>query len=224
MNPHIVIRSIATCAVLLTIVGATANTKSDDPFSQPTAEEMRLTRALAKSIYQIIPEEKEHFELRYANPDNPAFFSDSSNGFEQVRCEQLAAIDIINQQGRIGVAKCKNGPRVRELATRSGAMTEQRLKELGLKLDDTSKALVEHTRELLSDGSEYHYLTVFAAGHGLMLVSMGVLYDKKTNSAVVIQANLDKLCTDVKTQKLPPACVNLLRAFKQLAQNMLAVP
>lgn len=179
VNPYSIVRVIAFCVSLLVNIGAIANTEDDDPFSLPSAEEIGLARALAKAIYQVVPEEKEKFELRYARPQSPVFFSESSNAFERVRCERLAAVAIINQQGRIGVAKCKNGPRMRELAAKSGAMTVRKLKELGLNADNTSKALFEYTREQLNDGSQYHYLTIFDAGHGFTLAFTGVFYDKK---------------------------------------------
>jgi hypothetical protein len=216
-------RIIAVCATLLLNVVAIANTEGEDRLSPPPAEEIRLARALATAIYQVVPEEKERFELRYARPESPVFLSESSNAFEKVHCERLAAVEIINQQGRIGVAKCKNGLHVRELAAKSGAMTVRKLKELDLKLDDTGKAPFEYARERLNDGSEYHYMTVFDAGHGFMLAFTGVLHDKKTNSAVIIQADLDKLCTDVEAQKIPPSCLALLHSFKQIAQNMLTI-
>src|SRR2546429_69022 len=98
-----------------------------------TAEEKQFYSRVSRSIYQMMPQDKERFLLLLGDRANPVFPAEGASSVEQVQCERLAAFEFLgyaNPLGNIAAAVCKNGARVRELSVKSRARLAATLKKL----------------------------------------------------------------------------------------------
>ena len=95
---------------------------------------------------------------------------------------------------------------------------------LSIKEEDARKIGWYYAQENLSDGAEFYYFPLIAVGHGVLGVYSGVLYDKKTGSAVVIQTEARQMCGEnfVKEFKDAPFCTDMRGTLKRLAQSVRA--
>ena len=71
----------------------------------------------------------------------------------------------------------------------------------------------------MSDGAEFYYFPVLVIGHGVLGPLSGVLYDKKTGSAVVVQIEASHMCGEqfVREFKDAPFCTDMRAALKRIA-------
>lgn len=185
-----------------------------------TQEERQFYAAASKAIYQVMPQEKERFSLALADRANPSFPGEGRNNFEQVPCERIAAFTFIgyaNELGGISVALCRNGARVRQLAAKSRVNIAAMLKELAVDGANARKAGWNYELETLGNGAEFHYFPVIAIGHGILTAYTGVLYERKTGRAVVVQAAPYPMCEHFREYfGTSPFCADMRQSLKRV--------
>ncbi len=193
-----------------------------------TQEERQFYSAVSRAIYQVMPQEKERFTLTLADRANPIFPGEGTNSFEPVPCEKLAAFRYIgyaNDLGGITAAQCKSGARVRELSAKSRDRLATMLKALPVKAEDARKIGWYYELETLSDGSEFHYFPVLLFGHGVLAAYTGVLYDKKSGTAVVVQAAPYPMCESFRRDfEKSPLCADVRQALMRVARTLQGLP
>ena len=210
------------CALYLPCVAA--QPAYQDPRMPQTQEERQFYSAVSRAIYQVMPQEKERFVLALGDRANPIFPGEGTNSFEQVPCEKLAAFRYIgyaNDLGGITAAQCKSGARVRELSAKSRARLVALLKTLPVKDEDARKTGWYYELETLSDGSEFYYFPVLAFGHGILAAYTGALYDKKSGTAVVVQATPYPMCENFRQDyDKSPFCADIRQALMRVARTL----
>jgi hypothetical protein len=213
-------RIILLCAFCLPVAAQQAY---QDPRMPQTQEERQFYSAVSKAIYQVIPQEKERFVLTLGDRADPIFPGEGTNGFEQVPCEKRAAfrpVGFANDLGGFTAAACKNGARVRELSAKSRARLAAMLKSLPIvKDEDARKIGWYYELETLSDGSELHYFPVLAIGHGVVAVYTAALYDKKSGTAVIVQATPYPMCENFR-KDYEPFCADVRKGLKRMALTL----
>ena len=70
------------------------------------------------------------------------------------------------------------------------------------------------------DGAEFFYFPVLLIGHGVLGPVTGVIYDKKTGSAAVVQAELLQMCGEQFGKDFQDSafCTDPRGALKRVAQ------
>jgi hypothetical protein len=217
---------IALGAALVCAVAA-AQSQPQLPNMPQTPEEHKFYAAVSRAVTQVMPLEKGRFVLTLGDRANPSFPGEERNNFEQVPCERLAAFGFLGyatELGKLTAAACKNGARVRELSANARARVPLMMAGLPIKEDDARKLGWYYAQETLGDGAEFHYFPLIAVGHGVLGAYSGVLYDKKTGGAVVIQAEARQMCGEhfVKEFKDAPFCTDMRGTLKRLAQSIRA--
>jgi hypothetical protein len=190
-------------------------------------EDKQFDAAVWRAVTQVMPLEKGRFVLTLGDRANPSFPGEQRNNFEQVPCERLAGFGFLGyatELGKLTAAACKNGARVRELSTKARARLPLMMAGLPIKDEDARKAGWYYAQETLGDGAEFHYFPLIAVGHGVLGVYSGVLYDKKTGGAVVIQAETSQMCGEhfIKEFKDAPFCADMRGTLKRVAQAVRA--
>ena len=193
------------------------------PGMPQTPEERRFYALVQRAIYQVTPQQQGRFQLGLADRTAPVFNA-AGDGIEQVQCEQVANFSIIgfaNELGQIGGSVCKNGARVREMAMRASDGLTATLKNLPPLSDEQArKAGLYYSQETLADGAEFFYFPVLLIGHGVLGPVTGVIYDKKTGSAAVVQAALLQMCGEQFGKDFDDSafCTDPRGALKRVAQ------
>jgi hypothetical protein len=187
-------------------------TQYEDPRLPKTKEEREFMSMTTRAIYRLIPRDNERFILSLAPRRNPAFPALDTGANEvsvrEVACERLAAYNILgyaNNQGSISVAVCANGLRVRELATKARGAIAAVLKGLS---GNESGTVKYYSQSTLKDGSEFYRLG-----------GMGVLFNKVTERAVVVEISTSPMCDygDRGSYKDSPLCRDLEGTFRSVA-------
>ena len=212
--------------VIVVCAAAAAQAQLQLPNMPQTPEEKQFYAVVSRAVTQVMPLEKGRFALTLGDRANPSF-PEAQNNFEQVPCERLAAFGFLGyatELGKLTAAACKNGARVRELSAKARARLPLMMAGLPIKEEDARKIGWYYAQETLSDGAEFYYLPLIAVGHGVLGVYSGVLYDKKTGSAVVIQTEARQMCGEnfVKEFKDAPFCADMRGTLKRLAQSIRA--
>jgi len=193
------------------------------PGMPQTPEERRFYARVQRAIYQVTPEQQGRFGLGLADRTDPVFNA-AGDGIEQVPCEQVANFSIIgfaNELGQIGGSVCRNGARVREMAMRARDALAATLKNVPrLSEEEARKGGWYYSQETLADGAEFFYFPVLLIGHGVLGPVTGVIYDKKTGSAVVVQAGLLQMCGEQFGKDFQDSafCTDPRGALKRVAQ------
>lgn len=199
-----------------------------DPRLPQTPEERQFHSAVSRAIYQVMPREPERFVLALADRANPVFPGEAAGHFEQVRCEKLAAFAFLgyaNQLGSIAATHCMDASRVRELAAKSRARLAATLKALSVSDEDARKAGWYYAAETLGDGSEFFYFPVLAVGHGVLGAFTGVLLDRNSGAAAVIQAMPYPMCEGFRRHyESSPFCADMRQALRRIAQTLQGAP
>lgn len=193
------------------------------PRVPPTPEERRFYALVQQAIYQVTPEQQGRFRLSPDDRTAPVFNA-AGDGIEQVQCEQGANFTIIgfaNELGHIGASVCTNGARVREMAMRARDGLAATLKNLPPLSDaQTRKAGWYYSRETLAGGAEFFYFPILLISHGVLGPFTGVIYDKTTGSAAVVQAELLQMCGEQFGKDFQDSafCADPRGALKRVAQ------
>jgi hypothetical protein len=165
-----------------------------------------------RAIYQVVPQEKERFELALADRRNPAFPAlAKSNGIteisvKEVECERAAAYKIVgyaNELGNILVAVCESGFRVRDLAIGARAVVDAVLKMPPNKEGESPK-IEFYSQDTLENGSELYYLG-----------SAAILFNKVTDRAVVVAVST-RMCNFGDWYNSSPLCTDIKGALKKI--------
>jgi hypothetical protein len=215
---------LAIAAVLVCAVSAA---QSQLPNMPQTPEEKQFYSVVSRAVTQVMPLEKGRFALTLGDRGNPSFPGEGRNNFEQVPCERLAAFGFLGyatELGKLTAAACKNGARVRELSAKARARLPLMMAGLPIKDEDARKLGWYYAQETLSDGAEFYYFPLIAVGHGVLGIYSGVLYDKKTGGAVVIQAEAGQMCGEHFAKEFKDAlfCTDMRGSLKRLAQSIRA--
>jgi hypothetical protein len=190
----------------------TAKSQYEDPRLPKTKEERDFMAMTTRAIYRLVPQDEEKFNLSLAARRNPVFPILDRSGNEvshtEAVCERLAAYNVLgyaNYQGSISIAVCENGLRVRELATQARSATAAVLKALSGKAPES---INYYSRSTLEDGSEF-----------FRLGNTGVLFNKSTERAVVVEISTSPMCDygDQGSYKDSPLCRDLEGTFRSLA-------
>ena len=130
-------------------------------------------------------------------------------------------IGFANELGHIGGSVCRNGARVREMAMRARGGLAATLKNLPPMSDEQArKAGWYYSQETLADGAEFFYFPVLVISHGVVGPFTGVIYDKRTGSAAVVQAELLQMCGEQFGKDFQDStfCTDPRGALKRVAQ------
>jgi hypothetical protein len=79
------------------------------------------------------------------------------------------------------------------------------------------------TRETLAGGADYYYFPVFLISHGVVGPVTGVLHERKTGKALVVQVELRRMCEQFQEFKAALFCTDLAGAVKRLALDLRGV-
>ncbi|HYM26115.1 MAG TPA: hypothetical protein VEU08_23015, partial [Vicinamibacterales bacterium] len=128
---------------------------------------------------------------------------------------------------QIGGSVCRNGARVREMATRARGGLAATLKNLPASSDEQRrKAGWYYSQETLADGTEFFYFPVLVISHGVVGPFTAAIYDTKTGTAVVVQAALLQMCGEQFGKDFHDSafCSDPRSALKRVAQAIRESP
>ena len=92
------------------------------------------------------------------------------------------------------------------------------MKPLGTNEPERHKVGWYYAHETLAEGIEYFSYPVLLIGHGVLGPVTGVLYDKKTGKALVVQADVHQMCGEGFRDRFAdaPFCSDLGAAVKRI--------
>ena len=205
-------------------VGAQATDKSSP--APGSVGDQSFAATVAREIYKVIPGNKSSFVLNQGEASNPVFPGKGLNDFEQVECEKTAGYKMIgfgNEQGQIGVAVCAKGQRVQDIALKVPARLDALLKNSTAPKKDARALGWYYTHAKLNDRLEFHYFPVIAMGHGVLTAYTGVVFDKATKRAVVVQISPYPMCESFRSSyKDAPLCTDIAGTLEKLAGGIAA--
>jgi hypothetical protein len=195
------------------------------PDEPKTEEEKAFYSVVVKSIFAVMPGEREKFGLTYAERHPPTFPGRELNSLEQVACEKIAAFGFLGfgtELGHLSAAVCSNGASVRTLSMRARANLSGLAKRLGGTEADFRKAGWYYEQQALADGAEFYYFPVLLVSHGILGPLTAVLYEKKSGKAVVVQIEVRQMCGEnfLRDFKDAPFCTDMPATLKRLVLSL----
>lgn len=189
-----------------------------------------FTQSVARAIYDVALMDSERFYLVGAPPKvAPSFVmvGKGENPYESMACEKSAAFRLIafaNEMGSIYVGVCRlEAGKLRGLAVDARQGIEKvwrQLSELGPdgKISSLRKAFGEWKQATLADGGEAFNFSVLLIGHGIIGLDTMVLVDKNAGRAIVVQAEISRLCAPEKNLRTP-LCSDISGTFAEIAMR-----
>lgn len=215
-------RRLLAAAVVVAALPAAA--QYVPPNAPRTDEEKAFYSAFAKSIFSLVPAERGKFGLTLDDRQPPTFYGREPNTIEALPCEKIAAFGFLgfaNELGHISASVCANGAKARELSLRAKSSFAALTK--GANDPEARKIGWYYAQETLPDGAEYFYFPVLLISHGIVGPVTGVLHDRKGGRAIVVQAEVRKMC-EFKEFELAPFCADLGGAVKRIVTDLRRVP
>lgn len=209
---------------LAVLVAAPAAAQYVPPNAPRTDEEKAFYSALAKSIFSLVPAERGRFGLTLDERQPPTFYGREPNTIEALPCEKIAAFGFLgfaNELGHISASVCANGAKARELSLRAKSSWAALAK--GVNDAEARKIGWYYAQETLPDGADYFYFPVLLVSHGVVGPVTGVLHDRKGGRAIVVQAEVRKMC-EFKEFEAAPFCADLGGAVKRIVTGLRGVP
>ena len=201
MESAVALRRIA--GLLLALAALPAGAQYVPPNAPKTDEDKAFYSAVARSIFAVIPGERGKFGLTLDDRHPPTFCGHEANTIEL---------------GHLGASVCSNGAKARELSLRAKSHLAALARQSGAKEEDLRKAGWTFTQETLPDGAEYFYFPVLIVSHGVVGPVTGVLHDRKTGRALVVQTEVRQMCGEnFKDEfKAAPFCTDLAGSVKRV--------
>jgi hypothetical protein len=216
------LRGFAALALLAAIP---ALAQYEPPNAPKTDDAKAFYSAVARSIFALVPAEREKFGLTLDERRPPSFYGRAPNTLEALPCERIAAFGMLGfatELGHLSAAVCANGARARELSLRSKSRFGEMMKQFGTDEAQLRKAGWYYAEENLADDAEYYYFPVLLISHGVLGPVTGVLYEKKRGKALVVQAEVRRMCGEgfARDFKDAPFCRDLGEAVKRIVLDL----
>ena len=219
---HFVVTA-AFCAWTVVAGAQPADNASPRPGSM---DDHGFPATVAREIYRIIPGNNTSFVLVEGEASNPVFPGKEINEYEQVECEKTSGYKMrgfANTQGEIGVAVCADGQRVQDIAMQMPHRLETLFKDSKGPREDLRTLGWYYASAKLDERHVFHYFPVIFIGHGVLTAYTGVVFDKITKRAVVVQISPYPMCESMRSlYKEAPLCTDRERTLEKMAGGIAA--
>jgi hypothetical protein len=215
-------RLLAALLVCVTLPAAAQYVLPNEP---KTGEEKAFYSAVARAIFALVPAERGKFGLTLDERQPPTFYGRELNTIEPLPCERIAAFGMLGfatELGHISAAVCADGARARELSRRAKAHLVAMARQFGASEADLRKAGWTFAQEALPGGADYYYFPVLLISHGVVGPLTGVLHERRSGKALVVQMEVRRMC-EFGEFKGAPFCADAAGVLKRMVLGLRGV-
>lgn len=187
-------------------------------------------RTLAgKQIWDVVRFSPPGFQLGLGDGAPFVLYGELPGEYVQVKCERSSSFRLIafaNEAGGVNLGVCtQQVKRLGALSAAARPAIDALVAELfrGRTAPEAAARArlgLDYLRHTFPDGSQEHAFTVLLVGHGIIPVQTVIFVPSGSERAVVVQANVHKLCEDFGPRLQTPLCTDTRKALSDIARRI----